>query len=89
LGLRNALTPEGFQLLIEIILLSLNVRVLNPELFLKFEQLFALLADVILLHGRFGFLLPQTILIIAQLFQPPISRIGNSIASFSLLKLVK
>jgi hypothetical protein len=39
LGLRNALTPEGFQLLIEIVLLLLNVRVLNPELFLKMKKI--------------------------------------------------
>ena len=69
LGLRNVLTPEGFQLLIEILLQLLNIHVLNPELFLKFEQLFALLADVLLLHGPFDFLLRQAIQKIAQLFQ--------------------
>jgi hypothetical protein len=48
----------------------LNIHVLNPELFLKFEQLFALLADVLLLHGPFDFLLRQAIQKIAKLFQP-------------------
>jgi hypothetical protein len=44
----------------------LNVRVLDPDSFLKFQQFFSLLADVLLLHGPFtrplSFLLRQTIL---------------------------
>ncbi len=61
------------EFLIKILPLLLNVRVLDPDLFLKFQQLFSLLADVLLLHGPFtrplSFLLRQTILKIAQLFQ--------------------